>query len=469
MIDMRKAGRIGIKKLLPIYEKQGFQIRVKSPFLWMFTACFIVWQMGVLFYAGTTMSLFGRTPVPLLEEDTTLIIAAGYIASILFICLFPRKTVYAERVVLLTALAATGLMLFPFPPKVLAALFGIEVFCCVFSIGTMASLAAHLFTLDTTWRDAIIGLCAGGMLIAVLQNDFFPVSFTAFTLFSLCMIAGLLLFHFLIPAKIEVPYASRENRVKMPKILFWGTWMLNAFSTLLLCLASSFSEGIRHGVSLYYLSGAALAMLAGYLRKRYGGYSLKLFSTYFMLAVTGFVLAAFSLQFPQIRPLASIMLGFVVVLANFFIFFCAAAFYFYPTRFIGAMGAALGLMLALVHAGLLTALRDKTALLYGLYAVLAALMMLCYYFLEPYFTYAWDRSRKARAALTDGDAKKEDPFGKLSEQERILAGMILRGYTESAIAREMNITLNTQKSYRKNLYAKLDIHSKRDLFALAKK
>ncbi|MBE6349102.1 MAG: helix-turn-helix transcriptional regulator, partial [Spirochaetaceae bacterium] len=36
------------------------------------------------------------------------------------------------------------------------------------------------------------------------------------------------------------------------------------------------------------------------------------------------------------------------------------------------------------------------------------------------------------------------------------------------IAKEMNITLNTQKSYRKNLYTKLNIHSRRELFNLLK-
>lgn len=458
-----------MNKLLPIYEKQGYQIRISSSFLWMFTACFIVWQLGVLFYSGTTMSLFGRTPIPLIEEDTTLIIGIGYIASIAFICLFPRKTVYAERIVLPAGLIATVLMLFPFSPEVLTILFYIEAFSCVFSIGTMASLASHLFTLETTWRDAIIGLSVGGILIAVLQNDFFPVSFTVFTLFSLVMIAALMLLHFLIPAKIEVPYVSRENHVQMPKILFWGTWMLNAFSTLLLCLASSFAESFTHGVSIYYISGAVLALLAGYLKKRYGGYAIKIFSTYFMLTIAGFILAAFSMQVPQIKPIACILLGFVVVLANYWIFFCAVAFKFYPTRFIGAMGAAQGLILALVHSGLLEVFRENAALLYGLYAVLAVLMMLCYYFLEPYFTYAWQQTKKTKetSELENGD--KNNPFSALSEQERILADLILRGYTESIIAREMNITLNTQKSYRKNLYAKLDIHTKRELFEMANK
>lgn len=59
------------------------------------------------------------------------------------------------------------------------------------------------------------------------------------------------------------------------------------------------------------------------------------------------------------------------------------------------------------------------------------------------------------------------PFDKiLSQQEGNLARLILAGYSEGQIAKEMNISLNTQKGYRKNLYCKLDIHSKRELFKL---
>lgn len=58
-------------------------------------------------------------------------------------------------------------------------------------------------------------------------------------------------------------------------------------------------------------------------------------------------------------------------------------------------------------------------------------------------------------------------FDSLSEQEQILVSLVLDGHTESSVAKMMNITLNTEKSYRKNVYSKLNIHSKRELFDLA--
>lgn len=50
-----------------------------------------------------------------------------------------------------------------------------------------------------------------------------------------------------------------------------------------------------------------------------------------------------------------------------------------------------------------------------------------------------------------------------------MAELILQGYTGREIAELMHITLGTQKGYRNTMYSKLDIHSRRELFALAQK
>ncbi|MDO4573510.1 MAG: helix-turn-helix transcriptional regulator, partial [Clostridia bacterium] len=453
------------------YKVCGERIEIKSPLLLCFSASFIIWQMGVIFYSGTTLSLFGRTPIPLTQEDTTLVIAAGYLASIVFICLFPRLTVYAERAALSSAFLATALMLLPLSAPVITTLFFIAAFCCVFSIGGMLSEACHLFTVETTWRDGIIGTFAGGLGIALLQNDFFDIGFTAFTLFSLLLTLALAAFHFLIPARIQMRFAVRETRAGLPKLPFLGIWLLIAFSALLICLASGFAESVEHGVSVMYLSSAVFAVPLYYIRKKLGARTVKIYGGLFALTMAGFVAAMISLQLPALRLPACALLGFIVVLCNIWIFFAATSFELYPTRFIGALGAAVGMVMALLHAQLLDALRGNLPLMYGIYAGLSVLLMLGCYFGEPHFIRAWERlGEKPDEAESGRQAALEidmEGLAGLSEQERILARLILEGHTESSIAREMNITLNTQKSYRKNLYAKLGIHSKRELFELA--
>lgn len=449
---------------------EGRQYRISSPLLLFFTTPFIIWQMGVLFYSGTTMSLFGRTPIPMTPESTMTVIAAGYIASMLFMSFFPRKTVWAERILMPVALIATTLMLFPFRPEVITILFYIEAFVCTFSIGAMVTIATNQFTVETTWRDGIIGMTVGGVMIALLQNEVFKVSFTSFTVFSVLLIALQTFFYYRIPAKIDAQYVSSKNKIRMPKILFGGLWVINCFSTLLICLASSFAESLPHGVSIFYLSAAIMAITLYLLRRKLGGGSVRVFSGFFALSVLGFVLAYLSLSIPQLRYTAVILLAFNAVLAGLWIYFAAASFRIYPTRFIGVIGAGMGIVLAAFHSYLQEAFRNNTELLYGIYAALSVILLLAYFFLEPYFTYEWNKENATeKPEIPQATAKTETPgpLDSLSEQERVLAGLILDGHTESSAAKLMNITLNTEKGYRKSLYFKLDIHSKRELFELA--
>lgn len=451
-----------------LIKEEKKQYRIESPLLLLFSMPFIVWQMGVLFFSGTSMSLFGRTPIPVEQDVTVAVIAAGYLVSIFALCLFPRKAVLMERILLPFALLSTVLMLFPFSARLLSLLSYISVFCCVFSIGAMLSVASQHFTVETTWRDGIISMTGGGMMIAVLQNDLFRVSFTAFTVFSILLIAAETLFFFAIPLKITARYVSREDGAKMPAILFIGIWLVIGFSTLLICFASSYAESVENGVSALYLSAAVMAVLLYFIRKRRGAETVRIFGVFFSVAIFGFVLAYLSLQLPALRIPACICMGFVVVLANLWTFFSAVAFRVHPIGWIGALGAATGLVLAMLHSGILELLRDNLSLLYGLYAAFSVALLIIYYYLEPYFTRAWVRLQDERKT---GGARKEKysaaSFARLSEQEGILAELILDGYSETAAASRMNITLNTQKGYRKNLYSKLGIHTKRELFELA--
>lgn len=105
--------------------------------------------------------------------------------------------------------------------------------------------------------------------------------------------------------------------------------------------------------------------------------------------------------------------------------------------------------------------------------------MLGYYFAEPFFLYNLKNINNKNVEKKDiGDSikeieisdkvleKEEKVLRTLSLQEQNLVKLILQGYSETEIAKEMNIKLNTQKSYRKNVYSKLGIHSKRELFLL---
>ena len=50
-------------------------------------------MMGILLYSGQTLSLSGRTPLPVMVGDMSPLIAAAYIVSIAFVYFFPQYSV----------------------------------------------------------------------------------------------------------------------------------------------------------------------------------------------------------------------------------------------------------------------------------------------------------------------------------------------------------------------------------------
>lgn len=65
--------------------------------------------------------------------------------------------------------------------------------------------------------------------------------------------------------------------------------------------------------------------------------------------------------------------------------------------------------------------------------------------------------------------KGNESFAVLTPQEKALVDLILQGYTGNSIAKTMNISFETQKSYRKSVYSKLNVHSREEIFSLANK
>lgn len=480
------------------FERRGEKIDVRVPWVLLFSTPFMIWQMGVVYFSGTTMSFAGGTPIELAEGDTTLVILAGYLASIVAVCVAPRKTVLMGRVLLPAALVSSLALFAPLPLEVATAVFFVEAFVCVFMIGAMASLAAHLLTLETVWRDGVCSVLVGGVAIALLHNGAVPVGFEVFNALSALLIALLAVFYFGIPSPVTVSFASRaDRRSGHARRLVCALWFVVALSALLVCLANSYAEQVPFGTAVLSLSSAVCAGVVLAAGKLLGRIPLRSIGLAILVPTVGFALAPLSFLIPDLRMLACALMGPMVFMAGIWLVFVTMVFEIGASRFVGAAGAAVGACMAMVHAGLLDMLRDEPMLLLGLYALVAVLLAGLYAVIEPYFAYAWKRVGEGvrgawaggkdgqevasqtgdAGASVDGAGVSADeartfsdilpPNVRLSGQERVLADLILRGYAESAICAEMNITLNTQKGYRKNLYTKLGIHSKRELFELA--
>ena len=281
-------------------------------------------------------------------------------------------------------------------------------------------------------------------------------------------------FYYLIPAKIEAPYVQRKDMLRMPKVLFLGLWAINAFSTLLLCFASSFAESVPNGISVLYLSAAVMAMVLTIIRRKLKARSLRIYGGFFALSVLGFVLSYLSLRIPL--PALSVTRpaglyrragGAVDLLRRCLLRHLSHPFHRCDRRRYGSDARLVPFELAGAAA------RQYCPAIWHLCGAVGSAAD-CVFFLEPYFVYAWNKkdAPENKAVISQPDRpeipiKQPHPFDCLSEQEYILARLILDGHTESSAAKTMNITLNTEKGYRKSLYFKLDIHSKQELFDIA--
>jgi len=78
--------------------------------------------------------------------------------------------------------------------------------------------------------------------------------------------------------------------------------------------------------------------------------------------------------------------------------------------------------------------------------------------------------RRTAAPAAQGDTPRREPFilaelwPELSLRERELVQLILAGHPTTTIARRLGITAGTVKNHRRNIYAKLDITTERELF-----
>ncbi|MCF0111829.1 MAG: helix-turn-helix transcriptional regulator [Erysipelotrichaceae bacterium] len=96
-------------------------------------------------------------------------------------------------------------------------------------------------------------------------------------------------------------------------------------------------------------------------------------------------------------------------------------------------------------------------------ACLSVIMIILYLSFESDLYLHWTKHNRK----PEEQPEQPKPFADLPPQQQALAGLILQGYSGQEIADIMHITLGTMKGYRNQLYTRLNIHSRRELFELA--
>lgn len=455
-------------------HNEALRKEIPLPLLLCFSL-FVTWQMGVIFFSSNTLSIDGRTPLPIEADSTTILIVAGYLLTIGFMLLFPRKIVWAERISAGIALVAIGGLFLPVSPETQTLLFYIHYFFCIFMIGFETALMVNLFSERSTILHLTLLYPFAEFLVAILQNEWFPIPFSVFHIFSILALIGMLVFFFWLPGGQWPLLARKKDGFARPKKFFSKIYLMLFLGGLLTLFGNSLAETVPHGVSLYYLSAAAMALVLFFLWRHKSIHPLTCCPYLVGLSSLGFLLVPLSGYFPAIGSLICVLAAAGMVMLSLYALVGIAIMNRYPSRTVTPIIIFLAFLTVLIHALLLEAFRDALGLLSVLYFSIAVAVALLYFVLQPHLLYAFHTHPKeevepqAPAPSAAAKALEENSFDRLSPQELRLAELILQGYTNSEIADAMYLTIGTVKGYRKNLYSKLQIHSKRELFELAQK
>lgn len=474
--------------------------------LLIFFQCYTIWQFGIIYFSGKTLSILGRTPLPVEIETTSIAILLGGLASIVLTRLFSRHLVRMFRAALPVALLGTLLLFLPLPDIVLELSFYIGVFVNLLLFGCSHGIVIVLFTEQTTMKAIAVEALITAPFIVLLQGEFFEISFTSVNALTAAAIALVWLAVWRLPGRpLPLQFVERTERGGLPKVIFAGLLFLIFMTTLLMEMALSVGESIEHGTAILYISSFFSGLLFLLLWKGLKLSPLRIFPKFLSLMCIGFILVMASYTFPQLRMIACAVLGFSFVVFMHISYFGQYVFRIYPSRWIVPAFPAMILLAVVVHTLALEWLREHLTALHVGYALAAAVMLLLYLQMEPYLDYQRGRSSQLppkpeavgtladtvfgeeEAPLPTGTAalapcaevRKEEPppdepginaypaaFETLSPTECVVADLILRGFTFSEIANQLNMKENAQRYHRKNIYSKLGVHSRKDLFEL---
>ena len=456
--------------------------RLEQP-LWMLFcfAMFVFWQMGFIYFLGPSLNIDGRTPLPVDMDNATILIAAAYVCSIIWMIFLPHLVVWAERISAITALVTIVGLFLPLSTDLLFLLIHIHLFSCCFMIGFETFIMANLFTEQSVIRHLTLAYGAALLMIAGVQNDFLPITFPVFRLLIVIALVLMLIFFFRLPSgKTSCPrYVKKKDHLIAPKKLLTGTYIIVFISSLMGVSGPSISGGVEHGVFLTYLTEAIVTLLVYFLYKKAGLHPFRSISICIGLGCMGYLLVYASFFIPSLAYAGCIFIGFGMVSCMMLPLYGMLLMKTYPTRFLSPTIIGLALIAVLVQGTMVEVFRNSTSMLCLAYSIIMVGLVIFYLQIEPFFLYAFHRripeetatekeetAEESSAPVLTAEPAAENPLSVLSRREMEVVDLIGSGYSNADIAKILVISPHTVGDHTKNIYRKLDVHSRLELAAL---
>lgn len=471
-----------------LFENQ--RKRLRQP-LWMLIcfAMFNFWQMGFIYFVGPSLTIDGKTPLPIDMDNATALIAVCYILSILWMIILPRTVVWTQRIATAVAIASAVGLFLPLPEDVLRLLIYVQIFSCCLMIGFETFIMVNYFSEESNIKHLTVAYGVAVAMISFLQNEFLPISFPTFRYIMLAAIVLLFIFFLRMPTGKEVQphYVRKNDGLTAPKTVMFGGCVLVFVAALMGVSGPAIAGEVRHGVFITYLVDALSSFAVYLLYKKTKLHPFRLIPILVGLGGLGFLMMFVSTYVPAMAYVGCALLGFGMVSCQILPLYGAVMMKSYPSKYISPIIIGLALVAVLVQGSMVEIFRTAPTMLYLVYAVIMAVLVFVYTQIEPFFLFTLRRhiaddtiaaaEKKAAGApaaqtapcleIPDGDM--EDILSVLTEKEKEVVELICLGHTNADIAKLLFISEQTVKTHTKKIYPKIGVHSRLELAAVVSK
>ncbi len=459
-------------------ENQDKRLNLPLPMLLCF-AMYCFWQMGYIYFMGPSLTIDGRTPLPISMDNVTLLIVAGYVLSILLMTFKPHRVLMAQRLSAVAALICTLGLFLPMGEGGLRTLIYAQAFFCCFMIGFELFLMINILTVDCTLEHLTMAYGSCFILIAIVQNDFYPITFPQFRFVSVVALVLMLNFFFRIPAHPGAypGYIKKTDTFIPPKKLLIGTYIVAFIGSIMAVSGPAIAGEVKHGVFILYVVDAVASVSIYLLYKKFNFNPFRQITIYMAAGCIGFLLMFAASDVPALAPMACGFIGIGMIPCQMIPLYGGAVMKRYPSKIISPALVGLAMAAVIVQSSMVEVFRETPVLLNLVYAVTLVILVIIYLQIEPIFMYSSGKiilntqdgeeniviATPPKVEIKATDRQLLGAMNTLTKRELEVVDLICYGYTNSDIAKMLFISEYTVKDHTKNIYRKMDVHSRHEL------
>ncbi len=446
----------------------------------LMTICFAMynaWQMGFIYFMNPSLSVTGRTPLPISMDNVTTLMAMGYVLAIAYMIILPHYVIWAERISTILSLVTISMMFMPLTESIMVTTVYAHIFCCCFMIGFESFILINFFSEESVIKYLTLGYGVSVTIVALVQNELLPITFSSFRLVVVILLVMLLIFTFSMPVDIDFcpVYVKKNDGLVMPKHMFSGIFALCFVSCLLMLCGPAAVGEVPHGVSIAYLADA-VALIIMYIDYKKNNFNpLRVVSLFMTVSAIGYLFLYLSIFIPALTYPACLLIGFGFAPCQMLPLYGMTLMKTYPSKYICPSIIAIAVITVVIQSGITGLFGATPNTLLLVYMAIMVMLTLIYNQWEPYLVHNLVRKvpvvKQTSSAVKTEDVirtaeiadENEDISGllaTLTKREREVLDLIGCGYSNGDIAKILVISEHTVNDYTKKIYRKLDVHSR---------